>query len=251
MLASLATREPARQWWSVVDRGAAPPPGGHRFAVRRGDEDLSGCDRPEDLAPLLLWWVNRMACFETGHRLMVHAGVAAVDGRAVLLPAAQDAGKSTLVAGLVQAGYQYLSDEAAALDPNAGAVDAYPKWLSLDPGSWPLFPGLRPRLPADQERFATAQWHVPPDDVRAGAVVARAEPAWIVAPRYRAGAATTLEPLGRAEALSVLTSEAFNLGRFGAAGFRALADVARRCRCWRLTAGSLDEAVEAVRSVAG
>lgn len=249
VLASLASPEPARRWWSVVERAAAGRPQRHRYLVRRGDADLFGCDRADDLAALLLWWVNRTACFETHHRLMVHAGVVAVDGRALLLPAGQDAGKTTLVTGLVQDGYQYLSDEAAALEPGTGAVDAYPKWLSLEPGSWPLFPGLRPRLPADQAGFAASQWHVSPDAVRAGSVAGRAEPAWVIVPRYRAGAATALEPIGRAEAVSVLASEAFNLRRLGTDGFHTLADVARRCRCWRLTTGALGDAVAAVRSV--
>jgi hypothetical protein len=87
--------------------------------------------------------------------------------------------------------------------------------------------------------------------VRGGAVVASAEPAWIVAPSYRPGQATSMEPLPRAEALAILVDEAFNLGRFGVEGFRALAAVVDRCQCWRLTTGDLAGAVEAVRTVTG
>lgn len=248
-MASLASAQRATEWWSVVDGGTPGPAGAPRITAYRGSDVLFRCDDPGDVAPLLLWWVNRIACFDTAHRLMVHAAVVAVAGRALLLPAPQESGKTTLAAGLVQDGFDYLSDEAAAIDPATARVEAYPKWLSVERGSWRLFPRLRPELPPEQECFARAQWHVDPGTIRAGAVVASAEPAWIITPTYRAGATTSLEPIGRAEALLVLATEAFNLQRVGRAGFEAMVATVRRSRCWRLTTGSLHEAVEAVRSV--
>lgn len=250
-LASLASPVAAAVPWSVVDRGAPCGAEGFRFAVFRDGRRLFGCDRPDDLVALLLWWVNRTVCFETNHRLMVHAAVAAVDGRAVVMPAPQQSGKTTLVAALVADGFGYLTDEAAAFDPATGTIEAYPKWLSMKPGSWPLFPHLRPALPPEQAAFATAQWHVDPNVIRTGAVVSAAEPGWIIAPRYRPGAMTSLEPTSRAEALAILAGEAFNLARMGPVGFQALAGVVRRSRCWRLTTGDLAGAVAAVRSVTG
>lgn len=219
--------------------------------VYRGSDRLFEADSPDDLVPLLLWWVNRVVCFETGHRIMVHAAVAAGPGGAVLLPAPAESGKTTLVAGLIGAGFGYLTDEAAALDPATGIVDAYPKALSIDPGSWPLFPHLRPDLPTELSHYVARQWHVPPATVGPGAVGVSARPAWIVTPRYEAGAATTIEPLSRPDTLALLARESFNLARFGQAGLEALADVVRRCSCWRLTSGSLAEAVDAVQSVTG
>lgn len=248
-LASLVTSSPATVRWAVVDRAGADAD--HRFAVFRDGSLLFGCDDRNHVVPLLLWWVNRIVCFETGHRVMVHAAVAAAPGGAVVLPAPQESGKTTLVAALVQDGLGYLTDEAAAFDPETGMVDAYPKWLSLKPGSWALFPHLRPVLPPDLAGFAEDQWHVVPDAVRPGAVVPSAEPAYVVAPRYRPGQSTSMEPMGRAEALSILVEEAFNLGRFGRAGFQALAGVVGRSECWRLTTGDLGEAVAAVRGVTG
>src|SRR5579884_708898 len=49
-------------------------------------------------------------------RVFVHAGVVAHDGGAILIPAASRAGKSTLVAALLERGAHYLSDEYAVLD---------------------------------------------------------------------------------------------------------------------------------------
>ncbi len=65
--------------------------------------------------------------------IFVHAGVVALEGRALVLPGSSFAGKTTLVAALVKAGATYYSDEFAVLDAN-GHVHSYPKPLSMRPG---------------------------------------------------------------------------------------------------------------------
>lgn len=63
-------------------------------------------------------------------RIFLHAGVVAIDGRALVLPGASHAGKSTLVAALVAAGAQYGSDELAVVDAD-GLVHPYARPLAL------------------------------------------------------------------------------------------------------------------------
>ncbi len=63
-------------------------------------------------------------------RIFVHAGVVAIDGRAVVVPGRSFSGKTTLIAALVRAGAVYYSDEYAVLDED-GLVHPYPKPLSL------------------------------------------------------------------------------------------------------------------------
>lgn len=65
-------------------------------------------------------------------RVLVHAGVVGVDGRAIVLPGRTLAGKSTLVAELVRAGAVYYSDEFAVLDEH-GLVHPFARPLSLRP----------------------------------------------------------------------------------------------------------------------
>lgn len=60
----------------------------------------------------------------------VHAGVVAVDRRAVVLPGRSMAGKSTLVRALLERGATYLSDEYALVDAS-GLVHAYPRPMTL------------------------------------------------------------------------------------------------------------------------
>ncbi len=81
-------------------------------------------------------------------RVFVHAGVVGWRGRAIVLPGRTYAGKSTLVAALVQAGATYYSDEYAVFD-RRGRVHPFPSALSLRarPGDSPgSIPTLTPHL---------------------------------------------------------------------------------------------------------
>lgn len=74
-------------------------------------------------------WVAEQAV----DRIFVHAGVVAIDGRAILLPGRSNCGKSTLTAALLGAGAAYGSDEFAVLSPD-GRVHPYPRPLQLRNG---------------------------------------------------------------------------------------------------------------------
>jgi hypothetical protein len=64
--------------------------------------------------------------------IFVHAGVVGHRGRALVLPGASFAGKTTAVAALVRVGATYYSDEFAVFDSD-GLVHPYAKPLSLRP----------------------------------------------------------------------------------------------------------------------
>ena len=64
----------------------------------------------------------------------VHAGVVVLDGRALLLPGSSHAGKTSLVAELLQRGATYFSDEYALIDAE-GRVHPYPRPLLMRNGS--------------------------------------------------------------------------------------------------------------------
>jgi hypothetical protein len=69
---------------------------------------------------------------EAHNRVVVHAGVVAWRGRAIILPGYSFGGKSTLVAELLRRGATYYSDEYALLDAR-GHVHPYARRLSLRP----------------------------------------------------------------------------------------------------------------------
>lgn len=115
-------------------------------------------------------------------RVLVHAGVVAIEGRAVVLPGRTFAGKSSLVAHLVEAGAVYFSDELALFD-HEGRVHPYPRPLKL-----------RARRP---EGLPAREVPVPPD--RVGKVPVPL--GLIVAARYRPGASWSPVVLAPGEAV--------------------------------------------------
>src|SRR5205085_10412678 len=70
--------------------------------------------------------------------LFVHAGVVAWKGRAIVMPGASFAGKTTLVQAWLEAGATYYSDEFAVLD-RAGRVHPFARPLAVreGPTAWP------------------------------------------------------------------------------------------------------------------
>ena len=210
---------------------------------------------------LTVWHANQLVSTGTERFLQLHAGAVVVDGVAVLLPAAMNSGKSTLTTGLVLAGAAYLTDETVAIDPGRGTVLAYPKAISLDPGSWPLFPALEPAFARDEHDLGHRKWYVVPEAIRAGAAVtAGTDPdgapaadvpvGAIVFPRYDPHAATTLEPFAPLDAAAALAANAFNLLALGQAGVDELVRLATATPCWTLTVGDLDAGVAAVLDAA-
>lgn len=212
------------------------------------DGEATGTPVEEAWFPVhrLMWCVNRAAVSAEG-LLAVHAAVAAVDGMAVVLPAAMEAGKTTLVTALVQRGFDYLSDEIAAFDPRSGRLIPYPKPLSIDQGSWPLFPELTP--PASMARFFDRQWQVAPSAVRAGSVARWAVPAVIIAPRYSPGAITELVDVPRVEMLQQLAEQTFGFLRHPQRSLEDLVGLVAGRPSYRLQVDDLDSACAAITAV--
>lgn len=193
----------------------------------------------------LFWHVNTETIRRTGDFFLVHAGsVATPDGDAVLLPAPSGSGKSTLVAGLVRAGFGYLSDEAAAVDPVSGNIYPYPKAISLSAAVVEtLFPGL-----ADVGTISHRQ-HVNPDRLRGGAIAGPSPPRYVIAHQYQPGVSTRLTPISRGSAALELGWNAMNLVVYRKRALPLLSDLVMGAECYRLIHSNLAEAVEAISQV--
>jgi HprK-related kinase A len=197
-----------------------------------------------DVLGYFLWHVMREAvAFAPG--VIVHAGVVARGGRAVVLPGRSGSGKSTLVAGLLRAGFSFLSDELAAFDPVSGNVLPVPRALSLKRGSWSLLPELERESIASGGKLGDVLM-IPPSAIGSQRTGRSSVVRFVVAPTYVEGSALQLVPVTRAEGLLDLAQNAFNLDRLGSEGFAQLGRVAAGASCYRLIAGSLDEAVTSV-----
>ena len=74
----------------------------------------------------LLHGVVKLLMAARSDLLWIHGGVAAHDGRALLLAATTGQGKSTVIAELLRCGWTYLSDEVAPIDPVTCRVFPFP-----------------------------------------------------------------------------------------------------------------------------
>ena len=226
-------------WYTIdaVDRD------GERMLRLRCDDGFE-LEHPQEwrIFAALVWHVNRRVIADSQDRLLIHASAAAHGDTALLFPAEMEAGKTTLVAGLVRSGLRYVTDEAVAIDLGSGLVEPFPRSLSVDKGSWEVLADLEPELPTGIDRYVRGQWQVPPGSIRADAVADTCSPRFVITPQYRAGSTTRLEPLGRADAVRTMAEHSFNFRRHGEPALRVLADVARQSICHRLVVGDLDEA---------
>ncbi|MGH2728549.1 MAG: hypothetical protein ACRDKS_16385, partial [Actinomycetota bacterium] len=235
----------------------------YQLEVREGDritarlmldgDPLLRNTSPADAFSHMVWHVMNEAVTAAAARfLIVHAGVVlAPDGSAVVLPAASGGGKTTLVAGLVRAGFAFLSDEMAAVDPEDRVVIPVPRSLFVKSGTFEALGMSPPEISPDARLFLDGTWPVTPDDLRAGSLGGPATVRTVVAPAYRPGSDTSIEPISRAAGLTELARNAFNLDAFGGArGVRLLGEIVGPAACYRLAVGPLSDAVAAVAAAA-
>jgi len=199
-----------------------------------------------ELLATLEWAIASVAVEVLGEGyLLLHAGVVARDGRAIIMPGGSGSGKSTLTAALAAAGFLLGSDEVAVLDPVTLEVLPFVRSICVKDGSRgplaPAYPALLTDAP--HHRFGGEEvWYIrPPSDAWLPAPVPVGA---VVVPRYVVGAATRLEPLARSATLQVLLQQSFSVPKHGAFGIGTLTDLLQDVACYRLTFGSLDDAVQ-------
>jgi hypothetical protein len=180
---------------------------------------------------------------------LVHASSATRRGSAVVMPAPPEHGKTTTIAGLVRAGWDFLTDETAVISFEDGLVHPFPRPLMISPASMAVLPGLKGRLPEAYETFRHFDYHVAPDDLRPGCLSGPAPARFVVFPSYGDGSPTQLTPIPRAEALTELLKSCFNLPRVSGRGVEALAGVVRGAACYRLSIGAIEPAVRVIQGL--
>lgn len=197
---------------------------------------------PSDVLGYLIWHVNAQATTrrQMPDHVLLHAAAATRSGRAVVLAAPMESGKTTTVSGLVRAGWGYLTDEAAAVRLDDLHVEPWHKSLAVDDGSWAVLPELAEH---DAGGIPT-QWQVPVSRIPGAQLADRTPIGWVVLPRYVKGASTSLDAVSPASALVELAASTFQFREAPVRHLDALADLVRAVDSYRLTVGSLDEAVE-------
>jgi len=235
--------------WEVVSSGGPDDPA--RFELRRDGVVLLRGVELGVAVEHLMWHLTQAAIRGASPAAALHAGAVSGPNGAVLLPAPAGSGKTTLTAGLVAAGWSYLSDELALVEPGTAVVRPFARPLCLTRDTVGLFAGLADRLTPALDSPRCDKLQVRPEDLcsctpeRSG----QAQPVRaVVLPRYEPGAPTSVEPLRRADTLLALLPNAFDLD---AALLEVLAELCRAAPGYRLVSGDLDEAVAQVGRLAG
>jgi hypothetical protein len=241
------------------DAGSDGPRRTYRLAMSRSEPGLfellrdgESIQRPPSPGSMLDWMIldiTTEAVTQTVDLVCVHASAAALDGRAILLPAPPEHGKSTTVAGLVRAGWDLLTDEAALFDLRDDLLHPFPRPMMLSEASMEALPGLVDSLPSSYEGFRRLDYHLTADDLRPGALGSPARVAFVVFPSYTPGRTTELVPLARSEALMEMVRGTFNMQRVGGMGIETLGRVVRSAECYRLHVGALEPAVGLIRGL--
>ncbi len=244
VLERFAVPEGCEGWtaYEVRDLGPEEP---SRFRLLIDEQWALASGHPAHILNELFSHVNINTVEATRDLVLVHSGaVVTPGGVGVLLPAPSGSGKSTLVAGLIRAGFGYLSDETAVIDPTTATLQAYPVHLSLKAGSRDRFPNAAPG--SSDGLYSDDTWHVDPDAIRPGAVVARCRVGFVIPHRYEPRADTLIESLTPAQALVEMGSNLMNGRRDIARSLDTLADICLGSKSYRLTHGDLDEAIQAI-----
>jgi hypothetical protein len=247
VLAPLSHHDPPTSEYDLVQVATSRP----GWELRLEGQRVAWAGELSSILPALFTDINRQLVETSASHVLVHASAAAAGDRGLIFPAASGSGKTTLVAGLVRSGLSYLTDEVTAIRFGDGRIEAYPKSLSLDPGSWGVLADLAPEPDPGGVSELLGEWHVDPHSIRADAVVASAAPAFVIAPTYEAGSATVLTAIPRSEAVFRLAQNSFDLARHRRVGLELLAQVVRRCDCYRMEVGDLDQACELVGRLVG
>jgi hypothetical protein len=219
---------------------------GRFFYIRSGRRLFRG--PRHELLSWALWDLHALVHREGRDFLFLHAGAVAAGDTVIVLPAAPDAGKSTLVASLLQLGFGYLSDELAAIDPISSRVHPFPKHLTLDADALGFLGSPAPSHPADYpdiSRELPDRYFRPTDlGSRTGEPGPAAAIVFVDADR---SGAPVLSELPRAEALTRLLEHALNMEVFGERGVKLLSRVVGPASAYSLTGGSTAERAALVR----
>jgi hypothetical protein len=185
------------------------------FALYEGGTEIERCAALDQVMPMVRRGLCSLALRDSGELCAIHAGALRRDGRCLLLPGRAGAGKSTLCAGLIGAGFELFGDDTVVLSRRDLAARPLPLGICLKPGAWAAvtsaYEGIR-RLPVhrrlDDQR---ARYLTPGDGAISVDVAARAPVAWLVFPTYRPDRPARLEPLDKATALQRLLAEFYPL----------------------------------------
>jgi hypothetical protein len=249
LLRDLIAKKPSRSAPdATLEVRARSPSAGGRL-LRDGKEILRTDCYPYLIASLE-HEVGRLVAQNASGHCLLHAGAVAHAGRGLLLPGDAGAGKTTLVAFLVQQGFEYFSDDMAALRLDSSRLAPLPRPMRVKGDAARLLAPLDRRLvirPYGGRASGYPGRYALPPQRRVGR---SPRPLGSILFVYRvAGCQARLAEMSKGEAVLGLARRALNFERLGEKGLDFLVELVRRVPCYRLEFDDLPGALKTVRAL--
>ena len=210
-----------------------------RYAVRAEPEVSVDNLTAADLPTFIMEAVVRGLIKDLHTAVALHAGAVAYNGNAALIAGPTGSGKSSLVAWLIDKGFEYLSDEIALLVAGSDAVIGLPRALVLKPGSTDEVLALPAHR--DAKRLAGGECTF----LRWGPTVATPSQgvacSLIVFPEFAEGSQLSLQSISAGQAALRLVGCNLNARNLADGGFRAITELARRTPAVTLRYSSFEQ----------
>jgi len=194
----------------------------------------------------LEWGMNWCVSVHMNQYLKLHAAVLEKNGKALVMPAAPGAGKSTLCAALSLRGWRLLSDEHALVSLKGSKLIPLCRPISLKNKSIEVIKQFDSSVvlgPLCEDTHKGTVVHMKPDLRSVAQDNQSVKPGWMVFPKYIAGAESRLTERIKETALLKAGEQSFNYSLLGAKGFDVMSNLIEASDCYNFSYSNLDEAV--------
>jgi hypothetical protein len=183
--------------------------------------------------------------------LLIHAAVLVKNGKAIVLPAKSRSGKSTLSIALIKRGFRYLSDEVAAINLKTLRVRGFPRPIGIRKKTLLLFSSLGPEINYKFFSFpctkGTVEFHFGiPSRGRTASVTRSFPVSSIIFPVYTPNGTTSIDELGKAQAVFNVMRCSFNQRKLKDKVFKTAVNLVRQTECYVLRTKEISRACEII-----
>ena len=208
----------------------------------QNDELVLRSDSEAEIANVLLGKICYYLAYFSQGGLLFHAGGVARQNKGMLLPGAIGAGKTTLIAWLVNRGFDYLTDEMVFVPPQTWMMHALTRPLNIKPAAGPVLRALyaEREQPGSIYRSDSVEL-VSPTVFNPNNQFSQPPLSLIVFPRYRAGHDFMWQPLSKAQAGLELMKCLVNARNLPEHGFAEIACLARSAPAFKMTYAGFEQ----------